>query len=74
MVAGGMAYRRGQNQGAEVAAEQQPTYQEAPPAPPPPGPTEETESDQIQHLADLHDAGTLTDDEFAAAKAKILGI
>ena len=28
---------------------------------------------ELQHLADLHDAGTLTDDEFAAAKAKVLG-
>ena len=30
-------------------------------------------ADQIEHLAQLHTSGALTDDEFAAAKAKILG-
>jgi hypothetical protein len=29
--------------------------------------------DQLQQLAGLHDKGILTDDEFAAQKAKILG-
>jgi hypothetical protein len=29
---------------------------------------------QLQNLAQLHAQGVLTDDEFAAAKAKILGI
>jgi hypothetical protein len=29
--------------------------------------------DRLQQLADLHDAGALTDAEFAAAKARILG-
>jgi hypothetical protein len=29
--------------------------------------------DQVQSLAALHDAGTLTDEEFAAAKARVLG-
>ena len=29
---------------------------------------------QLQNLAKLHTQGVLTDDEFAAAKAKILGI
>ncbi len=30
-------------------------------------------ADQIEHLAQLHSSGALTDDEFATAKAKILG-
>jgi hypothetical protein len=30
-------------------------------------------ADQIGQLADLHSQGVLTDDEFAAAKAKLLG-
>jgi hypothetical protein len=30
-------------------------------------------ADQIGQLADLHKQGVLTDDEFAAAKAKLLG-
>ncbi len=49
--------------------------EEAPPAPPPPAPTSgETEADEIQRLAELHSSGALTDEEFAAAKAKALGI
>ena len=30
-------------------------------------------ADQLGQLADLHQQGILTDDEFAAAKAKLLG-
>jgi hypothetical protein len=30
-------------------------------------------ADEIEHLAKLHDSGSLTDEEFAAAKAKVLG-
>ena len=45
-------------------------YQEEPAqyAPPPADP-----ADQIEHLAQLHASGALTDEEFAAAKAKALG-
>jgi hypothetical protein len=37
-------------------------------APPPADP-----ADEIEHLAQLHESGALTDEEFAAAKAKALG-
>jgi hypothetical protein len=37
-------------------------------APPPVDP-----ADEIEHLAQLHTSGLLTDEEFAAAKAKALG-
>jgi hypothetical protein len=37
------------------------------PAPPPPDPY-----DQIEHLAQLHASGALTDQEFADEKAKVL--
>jgi hypothetical protein len=40
-----------------------------PPAAAPPDPLE-----KVKQLAALHAAGTLTDDEFAAAKAKVLGL
>jgi hypothetical protein len=30
--------------------------------------------DEIEHLARLHESGALTDEEFASAKSKILGI
>jgi Short C-terminal domain len=67
---------------ANKSAEEQQAYDEAPPeeqapaeaqeqtayAPSPPDP-----ADQIEHLAQLHHSGVLTDEEFAGAKAKILG-
>ena len=54
-----------------------PVYQEAPPPPPPPPPPQAEEDDmteQIAKLANLHGQGILSDEEFAAAKAKLLGI
>lgn len=30
-------------------------------------------ADEIEHLAQLHSSGALTDEEFASAKAKVLG-
>jgi hypothetical protein len=71
---------------AKQAGQQQPTYDDqaaaddqqdlaaadeqdqAQYAPPPADP-----ADEIEHLAQLHGSGVLTDDEFTAAKAKILG-
>ena len=47
---------------------QEPPQQYAPP------PEEEDATAQLQKLAALHTQGVLTDEEFAAAKAKILGI
>ena len=67
--------------------QQQPVYQQAPPpvyqqpAPPPPqaAPAPSTglspdDINQLQQLGKLHESGVLTDAEFEAAKAKILGI
>ena len=42
-------------------------------APPPAQPADDP-SAKLQELAQLHSQGVLTDEEFAAAKAKILGI
>jgi outer membrane murein-binding lipoprotein Lpp len=58
--------------------QQQPQYQQAPPAPePPPAPAPAAAPspmiDQLNQLATLHQQGILSDDEFAAAKAKLLG-
>jgi outer membrane murein-binding lipoprotein Lpp len=52
--------------------EQQPPPQQAPPpdAAPAAGPSM---ADQLQQIAALHQQGVLSDDEFAAAKAKLLG-
>jgi hypothetical protein len=61
-------------QAERYAAQDQAAYdaqaaQAAPPAPAAPDQTAE-----LQNLANLHTQGVLTDEEFAAAKAKILGI
>ena len=37
-------------------------------------PAEESPYDQLRQLGELHSQGVLSDDEFTAAKAKILGI
>ena len=49
----------------------------APAAPPPPAPNQGISPeamDQLKQLADLKSQGILTDEEFAAQKAKILGL
>jgi membrane protease subunit (stomatin/prohibitin family) len=51
----------------QYAQEPQQYAQEAPAA-------EDDATAQLQNLAALHTQGVLTDEEFAAAKAKILGI
>jgi hypothetical protein len=53
----------------DVAA-QQPQY--APPPPPPAAPAGGDMIEQLKQLAELHTAGVLTDEEFAAQKAKLL--
>ncbi|MFE7418648.1 SHOCT domain-containing protein [Rhodococcus sp. NPDC057529] len=53
-------------------AEQQAAQQQAPPPPPAPAGGDDLVS-RLQELARLKDAGVLTDEEFAAAKAKLLG-
>jgi membrane protease subunit (stomatin/prohibitin family) len=40
----------------------------------PPAAAEDDSTAQLQNLAELHTQGVLTDEEFAAAKAKLLGI
>jgi hypothetical protein len=57
-------------QQAAAQAAAQPVYEPAPVA----APAESDDMAQLQKLAELHNAGVLTDAEFAAAKAKILGL
>ena len=59
---------RWDQQEQEQYAQQQQSAQQAPPPP------EDDGSAQLEKLAQLHTQGVLTDEEFAAAKAKILGI
>jgi hypothetical protein len=67
------AARYDQQADAEAYQQQQAAQPYAPP-PPPAAPAEPDANAQLQNLAQLHSQGVLTDEEFAAAKAKILGI
>jgi hypothetical protein len=60
---------------SDLEQQQQPAYQEAPaPAAPAPAPAASSAMiDQLNQLANLHTQGVLTDEEFAAAKAKLFG-
>jgi hypothetical protein len=82
---GGVAYNAGKSRGQQATSDQQvsegdaagqgaPAAVAAPAAPaavaePPAVPT-----DELERLATLHQSGALTDDEFSAAKSKLLGV
>lgn len=64
------------SQQAEAEAyEQQGGYyeQQAPPPPPPAAPSQEDTLTQLKELGELKASGVLTEEEFEAQKAKILG-
>ena len=65
--------RVARRQSARWEQEDAQQYQQQAQAAPPPQ-TEDDSAAQLQNLAQLHSQGVLTDEEFAAAKAKILGI
>ena len=62
-----------QNQRIDDLEQQQAPAAPAAPAPPASAPAAPSMTDQLNQLATLHQQGALTDDEFAAAKAKLLG-
>ncbi len=59
-------------QDQEQQAQAEPAAPEAAPAAP--AAAEDDDMAKLQQLAQLHSQGVLSDEEFAAAKAKILGI
>jgi hypothetical protein len=63
--------KRGAQAAANEAAPAAPTPGEAPP---PASAPEDPTVEKINQLAQLHASGALTDEEFAAAKAKALGL
>ena len=80
----GRVQRRQMTRAQQEAYEQQQQYAQPqyaqpaaePPPPPAAAPAAGTTDDlitQLQKLGELHQAGILTDEEFAAQKAKILG-
>ena len=72
-VARRQAAKYDQQQPQQQYAEQAPPPEQyAAPAPPPPA--EDDSMAKLTELAQLHTQGVLSDEEFSAAKAKILGI
>jgi uncharacterized membrane protein YebE (DUF533 family) len=76
-----VAYKAGQrrtqqnqyNEQAQAAYSQ--TQASPPPAAPAPAPAAPADSTaELERLAKLHESGALSDEEFAAAKSRILGI
>ncbi len=63
---------RWEQQEAQQAAQQAPPPQQY--APPAPSSPEDDAIARVQELAQLHAQGVLSDEEFAAAKARTLGI
>ena len=80
VVAGTAAHMGARSAQRSAAADQDQDQYQAPPAPAPtdepaaPEAAESPQVEQIKQLAALKDQGILTDEEFAASKAKILGI
>jgi hypothetical protein len=74
-VSGNVARRQAGKYDAQQA-EAQAAAQAAAPAPAPvaAAPAQDDSMLQLQNLAQLHSQGVLSDEEFTAAKAKILGI
>jgi hypothetical protein len=65
-----VAHHRSNNEAEQQQPEEQPQYA---PAPAQYAPAPASTTDQLEHLAELHSSGALSDEEFASAKAKVLG-
>jgi hypothetical protein len=67
--------KAGERRGEAAQAQQQQAQQPAAPAPAPaaPAPSGGDMSAQLQNLANMHSSGQLSDEEYAAAKKKLLG-
>jgi putative oligomerization/nucleic acid binding protein len=73
-VSGRVARRQAARYDDQYAQEPQQYAQEPQQYAPEPPAAEDDATAQLQKLAALHTQGVLTDDEFSAAKAKILGL
>ncbi|HQR79513.1 MAG TPA: SHOCT domain-containing protein [Actinomycetota bacterium] len=72
LLVGGAAYEAGKHRNRQE--EQAPPQEDYSPVPPAPAPSQSgPDLDELQKLGELHESGVLTDEEFATAKAKILG-
>ncbi|HTN99986.1 MAG TPA: SHOCT domain-containing protein [Microthrixaceae bacterium] len=57
---------------AQIYADRQQAYQESTAPQPEPAPNRPDSIEQLRQLGELHTQGVLTDEEFAAQKAKVL--
>ena len=74
LVVGGAAYAAGRHRSGAQGGDEDAAYDEPPAAAPAPAePTASIDYGELEKLGKLHADGILTDEEFAAAKAKILG-
>ena len=67
-----VAYKAGQRRTQQNQGNAQTQAPPTAPAPAPAAPTDSTA--ELERLAKLHESGALTDEEFAAAKSKLLGL
>ena len=80
LVAGALIARHRDNSYSDEPAEEEPPAEDdqaqaeyaPPPAQPEYAPPPADPADQIEHLAQLHASGALTDEEFTSAKARVL--
>jgi membrane protease subunit (stomatin/prohibitin family) len=73
-VSGRVARRQAARYDDQQYAQEPQQYAQEPQQYAPAAPEEDDSTAQLQKLAALHTQGVLTDEEFAAAKAKILGL
>jgi hypothetical protein len=72
-VSGRVSRRQSQRWQEQEAPLEEPQAPQAAPAPAQPTQPEQSALDQLKELGELKQQGVLTDEEFAAQKAKILG-
>jgi hypothetical protein len=68
-----MASKAGTNRAMQAQGAQTAPTDPAPTPAPAAAPAGDDTISRLQQLASLHDSGALTDEEFAAAKAQVLG-
>lgn len=71
VVSGSVQHRQQQKYAAQDQAQYEQQQQAAAPAP---APAADDMTTQLENLAQLHSQGILTDEEFSAKKAQLLGI
>jgi Short C-terminal domain len=71
-----VAYKAGQRRNQQGQSNEQAQAPQAAPAAPAPAPAAAPADStaELERLAKLHESGALTDEEFAAAKSKVLGL